>query len=115
LTVEKLKPATAQDLQGRSVLPELAAVDGRYLAMPEIGDTADVTFSAPPDRAGTERAVFLHTRGYYKLHIAGTGEPDKATLKAFEKVPGSAVRFAAAQYGQVQLAEQQQTVATGQR
>ena len=108
VSIEKLKPATAQDRQGRDVLPELAAVDGRYLAMPNIGDTADITFVAPPARAGTERAVFLHSRGYYKLHVSGTGEPDKATLKAFQKVPGSAARFAAAQYGQWQIANQQE-------
>jgi hypothetical protein len=105
--VEKLKPATAQDLQGRDVLPELAAVDGRYLAMPNIGDSADITFAAPSANAGTERAVFLHTRGYYKLHVEGTGEPDKATLKAIDKVPGGAARFAVSQYSQWQLASGQ--------
>jgi len=106
VTVQKLKPATAQDLQGRDVLPELASVDGRYLAMPNIGDTADIAFLAPPARAGTDRAVFLHTRGYYKLHQSATGSPDKATLKAVEKIPGGAVRFAASQYGQMQVAEE---------
>jgi hypothetical protein len=105
--VEKLKPVAAQDMQGRDVLPDLAAVDGRYLAMPDIGDAADIVFAAPPARVGTERAVFLHTRGYYKLHVAGTGEPDKATLKAIEKVPGAAARFAATQYGQWQIASGQ--------
>jgi hypothetical protein len=105
--MEKVKPATAQDLQGKDVLPELAAVDGRYLAMPNIGDSADITFAAPPASAGAERTVFLHTRGYYKLHVSGTGEPDKATLKAIDKVPGGAARFAAAQYGQWQIASGQ--------
>jgi hypothetical protein len=107
VAVQKLKPATAQDLQGRNVLPELAAVDNRYLAMPNIGDTADITFLAPPARSGTDRAVFLHSRGYYNLHMSGAGAPDKATLKAVENVPGGAVRFAATQYGQWQLAMQQ--------
>ena len=50
--------------------------------------------------------MFLHSRGYYKLHIAGTGEPDKKTLAAFEKVPGSAARYAAAQFTQWQIAGQ---------
>jgi hypothetical protein len=108
VSVEKLKPATAQDLNGINVLPDLAAVDGRYLAMPNIGDTADITFLTPPARTGSDRTVFLHTRGYYNLHVSGTGEPDKATLKAFEKVPGSAARFAATQYGQWQVAAKQQ-------
>lgn len=108
VSVEKLKPATAQDQNGKNVLPELAAVDGRYLAMPNMGDTADITFLVPPSRTGSDRTVFLHSRGYYKLHISGTGEPDKATLKAFEKVPGSAARFAATQYGQWQVAKLQE-------
>jgi len=107
VSVQRVLPATAQDLQGKNVLPELVAVDGRYLAMPNIGDTADLTFVAPPRKEAADRAVFLHSRGYYKLHVTGTGEPDKKTLEAFEKVPGTAVRFAAAQYGQWQIARQQ--------
>jgi len=102
--VEKLKPATALDSHGKNVLPDLAAVDGRYLAMPNIGDTADMTFLAPPKGTGTHRTVFLHSRGYYKIHISGTVKPDKKTLEAVEKVPGGAARFAAAQYGQQQVA-----------
>jgi hypothetical protein len=107
-SVEKLKPETATSLDGKNVLPELATIDGHYLAMPNIGDTADLTFLAPAHKLGLDRAVFLHSRGYYKLHIAGTGEPDKKTLEAFEKVPGSAARFAATQYGQWQIAKQTQ-------
>jgi hypothetical protein len=107
VNVEKIKPATAQDLRGKNVLPELTAVDGRYYAMPNVGDAADITFAVPPAHAGTERAVFLHTRGYYKLHISGTGDPDTKTLDAFEKVQGTAARFAAAQYGQWQIATRQ--------
>ena len=107
VTVQRLQPATAQDLAGKSVLPELAAVDDRYLAMPNIGDTADLTFTAPPARAGSEREVILHTRGYYKLHISGAGEPDTKTLQALETVPGSAARFAAEQFSQWQVAMQQ--------
>jgi hypothetical protein len=107
VSVQTLKPATAQDPAGKSVLSELVSVDNRYLEMPNIGDTADLTFVAPARRDGAERAVFLHSRGYYKLHIAGTGEPDKKTLQAFERVPGSAARFAAEQYGQWQVARQQ--------
>jgi len=106
VSVQTVKLAAAQDLQGKSVLGELAAKDDRYYAMPDMGDAADLTFVAPATKAGAERAVFLHTGGYYKLHLAATGEPDKKTLAAFEKVPGSAARFSAAQYGQWQVARQ---------
>jgi hypothetical protein len=44
LSVQTIKPATARDLQGTDVLPELVAIDDRYVAMPNIGDTANLTF-----------------------------------------------------------------------
>jgi hypothetical protein len=106
VSVEKLEPATAQDLQGKDVLPELVANDDRYLAMPNIGDTADLTFHVPPRHAGTDRSVFLHSRGYYKLHVAAAGEPDTKTLQEIENVPGAAVHFAANQFARWQVAGQ---------
>jgi hypothetical protein len=115
ISVQTLKPATAQDQLGKNVLPDLASVDGRYLAMPNIGDTTDITFQAPALKDGAERAVFLHSRGYYKLHISGTGEPDKKTLDAFQKVPGSAAHFAATQYAYWQTTEHQQQLAEAGR
>jgi hypothetical protein len=108
VSVQTLKPANSRDQQGNDVRPELVGTAGHYLAMPNIGDTAEINFIAPPAFAGTDRTVFLHSRGYYKLHIAGTGEPDKKTLQAFDKVPGSAARYAATQFGQWQTARLQQ-------
>jgi hypothetical protein len=105
--VEKLEPATARDLQGKDVLPELIANDDRYLAMPNVGDTADLTFHVPPCHAGTDRSVFLHSRGYYKLHLAANGEPDTKTLQEIENVPGAGARFAANQFAQWQIAKLQ--------
>lgn len=107
VSIEKLEPATAQDLQGKDVLPELVANDDRYLAMPNVGDTADLIFHVPPRHAGTDRTVFLHSRGYYKLHVAAAGEPDTKTLQEIENVPGAAVHFAANQFAQWQVARQQ--------
>jgi hypothetical protein len=107
ISVQTLKPATAIDPDGKSVLPQLVSADNRYLEMPNIGDTADLTFVAPARRDGSERTVVLHTRGYYKLHLPHAGDPDKKMLAAFEKVPGSAAQFAASQYAQWQLAHVQ--------
>lgn len=104
VNVERIEPATATDLQGKNVLPELAANDDRYLAMPNIGDTADLTFRVPPQHAGTDRTVFLHSRGYYRLHIAASGEPDTKTLQEIENVPGAAARYAANQFAKWQVA-----------
>jgi hypothetical protein len=101
-----LRPQTARDSAGKDVLPELVANDDRYLPMPNIGDTADLTFAVPSRRAGTDRSVFLHSRGYYRLHLAGTGEPDTKTLQEIENVPGTGVRFAANHFAQWQIAQQ---------
>jgi hypothetical protein len=89
------------------VLPELVANDDRYLAMPDVGDSADLTFRAPSQRDGSDRTVFLHSRGYYKLHGVGNGEPDTKTLREIENVPGAAARFAANHFAQWQIAKQQ--------
>jgi hypothetical protein len=105
LSMQTVKPATARDLQGTNVLPDLVAIDDRYVAMPNVGDTANLTFRAPSRHAGAERAVFLHSRGYYKLHLSGTGEPDTKTLDAIENVPGTAARFAAEKFGEWQIAK----------
>ena len=104
VSVQTIAPSTAQEPGGKDVLPELASVDDRYLEMPNIGDTADVTFRAPAAQPGSERAVFLHSRGFYKLHISQAGDPDTKTLEAIENTPGAAARFAAARFSQWQVA-----------
>ena len=104
LNVQTVTPAAAQEPGGKDVLPELASIDNRYLEMPNIGDTADVTFHAPAPTPHTERSIFLHSRGFYKLHISQDGAPDAKTLEAIENVPGAAARFAADRFSQWQVA-----------
>jgi hypothetical protein len=107
VTMETVKPSSASDLNSQNVLPDLVSADDRYLVMPNIGDTANVIFRAPAHRVGMERTVILHTRGFYKLHVSGTGEPDTKLLEAIDNVPGTAARFAATQFGQWQVAKEQ--------
>jgi hypothetical protein len=111
ISVQTVRPSKAVDMQGNDVLPALAVVDGKYLPMPNMGDTADISFAAPARKDGAKRTVILHSRGYYKLHTANTGAPDKKTLEAFQKEPGSAARFAAAQYATWRSAEHQAQLA----
>jgi hypothetical protein len=106
MRVQKVAPLAARDSQGRDVLPELVASDDRYLPMPNVGDSADLTFSAPSRSAGTDRTVFLHSRGYYRLHVLADGAPDTKTLQEIENVPGAGARFAANHFSQWQLAQQ---------
>jgi hypothetical protein len=105
VSVDRLKPATAFDGEGKNVLPDLAADDDQYLAMPNVGDTTDLTFPAPARPAGTSRTIFLHSRGYYRLHLASTDEPDTKTLQEIENVPGAAARFAASHFAEWQIAQ----------
>lgn len=107
LAVETVRPSSAVDMNGKDVLPDLISVDDRYVAMPDIGDTADLTFRVPALRAGMNRQVILHTRGFYKLHISASGDPDSKTLDALNNVHGEGTRFAAAQYAHWQVAKLQ--------
>jgi len=107
IAVETVKPSSAVDMKGKDVLPDLISVDDRYVEMPDVGDTADLTFRAPANRAGMDRQVILHTRGFYKLHFSATGDPDSKTLDALNNVHGAGTQFAAAQFAQWQKAKLQ--------
>jgi len=98
--VEKVHPLKAWDDGDRDLLSQLSKADDAYYAMPKVGDRAWVEFPAPPARPDMERTVFLHTRGYYKLHLTGSGKPDLATLQQIRDVPDAAARFAAKRYGE---------------
>jgi hypothetical protein len=96
--VETLRPVKAEDESGKNVLSELSRVDDSYYTMPEQGDRAYVTFPAPPPRPGMSRTVFLHSRGYYRLHLTPQGEPNTALLLEMGQVPDTAARRAAQRY-----------------
>jgi hypothetical protein len=104
VTMKKIAPITARDSHGKNVLPELLASDDHYQTMPNVGDSVDLTFPAPPPSAGTDRAIFLHSRGYYQLHLAEEGESARALLQEIENVPGAAVRFAVQQFSAMSAA-----------
>jgi len=104
VAVDTVAPLAARTSDGRDVLADLAASDDRYYAMPTNDDRATVSFRAPPPRAGTQRTVFLHSRGYYRLHLEAGGAPDLAALKRIEQVPDAAARMAAESYAKRQVA-----------
>lgn len=98
LEVRKERPIEARDHRGVDRLGELAASDDRFYAMPTTDDRAFLSFRAPDVPAGMERTVFLHSRGYYQLHLPPGGEPDRETIRRITDVPGAAARFAADRY-----------------
>lgn len=100
--VETLRPVKALDESGKSVLAELSDVDDSYYTMPVQGNRAYVTFPAPALRPGMRRTVFLHSRGYYRLHLTPQGEPNTAVLREIGGVPDAAARLAALRYSQWQ-------------
>lgn len=97
-SVDTVGPVQAVTSDGRDVLPALHASDGEYYAMPTTGDHGYVTFPAPPARTGSTRTVFLHTRGYYQLHLAERGAPNVATLGRITDEPDAAARLAAERF-----------------
>jgi hypothetical protein len=98
VAVDTVAPLSARTWDGRDVLPELTATDDRYYAMPTRQDRATLTFRAPPVRPGTERKVFLHSRGYYRLYLDQVAEPDVAALRRITEEPDAAARMAAVSF-----------------
>jgi hypothetical protein len=103
--VEKVSPIKAWNDRNRDLLADLAKTDDAYYAMPKMGDQAWVNFPAPAPRPGMQRTVFLHSRGYYRLHLTGSGNPDIATLEQIGSVPDAAARFAIKRYNEWRVAQ----------
>jgi hypothetical protein len=98
IRVDTLRLQTAIAAGGEDVLPALAAVDTLYHAMPNTGDRATLEFTAPPPAIDKARTVVLHSRGYYRLHLTPTGQPDTAMVRRVLEEPGAAAAFSASQY-----------------
>jgi hypothetical protein len=99
--VTKLEPVRASDVAGHDLLPALRAADGRYYEMRAQGEQATVVFAAPPARPGMERTLFLHSRGYYHMHIPETGQPDVAAFQKILTEPGAGAAFSAKMYAEM--------------
>jgi hypothetical protein len=100
VNVRRVAANSARTSGGKDILQDLAAADDRYYPMPNDTDQADVTFRAPPRKGGQDRTVFLHSRGWYQLHLRDNGAPDLATFSKILTVPGAAVEFAADRFAE---------------
>src|ERR1035437_6659765 len=98
LPVRRLEPLRARDATGRDLLPALRVADGQYYEMHQVGERATVAFAAPSAVPGMERTLFLHSRGYYHMHIAADGEPDVAAFQRILTEPGAGTAFSAKVY-----------------
>lgn len=97
-TVTKLKPVTAEDQSGNSVLAEMTENDNRYLAQPKAGEYAILkySFNKQPQKGKTYSVIF-ETSGYYEPIREYTGKADKAFLKKFRQ-PGHMAQFSLERY-----------------
>ncbi|PYQ03449.1 MAG: hypothetical protein DMF83_21170 [Acidobacteria bacterium] len=100
VSVTRVAPVEARDSQDVNVLAELLAADDQYQMMAHVGEQVQLVFPAPAPRDGMERTVFLHSRGYYRLHLVEGGEPDRSTLQQIANTPDGPVRFAADRFGE---------------
>ena len=98
--VSRVAANSARTSDGKDVLQDLAAADDRYYPMPDTTDQAEVTFLAPTRKAGLDRTVFLHSRGWYQLHLRDNGAPDLTTFNKILSVPGAAVAYAADRFAE---------------
>ena len=100
VNVVRVAAASARTADGRDIRADLAAADDRYYPMPENTDQAEITFPAPAPKAGQDRTVFLHSRGWYQLHLRNHDAPDPAMLTKILTQPGAAVQFAADRFAE---------------
>ena len=85
LQVLELDVKTAVDQNNQDVSPSLQSLDGEYLAQPNTGDMATLTFQAPEADTTMERSVFLHTFGYYEYIRDYKARTQVKELKRFKE------------------------------
>lgn len=90
-----LLPSSAIANGGHDIRSDLSAVDSSYYEMPRRGDFAFLEYEVPPKPQGLNRTAFLHSRGYYRIHLQGIGDPDSAVLRQLEETPGTGVQLSA--------------------
>jgi hypothetical protein len=96
--VRELAPLEAIDATGADLRDALAATDDRYVSMPEIGQWANIEFAAPPREPGSLRSFVVKASGYYDIHLAAQGDPQREILARYQAEPGFGVRFALEEY-----------------
>jgi hypothetical protein len=89
---------TAADENGRDLRDLLAYSDGKEYVMPLIGDMARLEFSAPPQREGLTRSIFLKTRGFYEIHIDKTQPKQTALIEEGLRTEGKIVEYSLEQF-----------------
>jgi hypothetical protein len=92
--IAEVKASEVRDKNGRDVAALLEKDDDRYLVLPEIGDTAELSFPVPRPNPGQQRTIFLKIKGYYDIHLEPQGEPQTELIGRIFHEPGFAAQFA---------------------
>jgi hypothetical protein len=92
--VVTLTPRAAQGATNPDQRSVLAAADGVYDALENLGDALDMDFELPPRPPGTRRFAFLSANGYYNVHPPLQPQWLPGTLRAVRDRPGSLARLA---------------------
>ena len=79
-TAREIAPSRAIDQSGHDVLGLIDIADEREHVM-ERGDRAEVGFAVPPVSAGRARSYVLVSRGWYRLDVPATAEPQFVLLE----------------------------------
>jgi len=93
-TATVLRPTTAVGPNGADQRAALAATDGVYDALEQVGDALHLEFELPPRPPGTSRFAFLSVNGYYNVHPPVQRQWLPGTLRAVRDRPGSLARLA---------------------
>ena len=99
LTVQTLTAASARDQNGLDRTPALSSDDNLYYDQTSTADSVRLVFntSAAP-KAGMQRSVFLHAKGYYENMREATDEGRQASMKQFNR-PNGLPLYARHQWG----------------
>ncbi len=92
ITTSTVSLYTAADETGKDVTALLLHDDDRYLVQPDINNEARLNFKVPQQVPGTERSVFLHSKGNYQPVRDAEGKPDMDLLVSMRR-PGMFIRF----------------------
>ena len=96
--VTELAAVEAVDHNGRDVRDILLSTDNDYLVMPNIGDSTEIVFLAPPDKQNLSRSLIMKASGYYDIHLQATGEPQRELYNKIIDQPGFAIQYAFKEY-----------------
>lgn len=96
--IKEIDAAEAIDHEGQDLREILAKNDNHFLIMPNIGDSAELTFNSPPRLYGLDRSFILKASGYYDIHLDSNRESLPVIIDRFLREPGFAIQYSLQKY-----------------